>query len=101
MSKIEIWRENQFKDALRAYQIELDEKIIGEVRKGETISLDIEPGKHHLRLKIDWCSSPGVDFEIHTGQTVKFSCGNNLKPLTGFVYITFLRNQYLWLKQLT
>lgn len=101
MSKIEIRRESEFKDALRAYQIELDGQIIGKISKGEISSLDIQPGRHRLRLTIDWCSSPYVDFEIQIGQSVKFACGSNVPALLVLVYITFLRNKYLWLQLVT
>jgi len=100
MARIEIKREGGFKDAVRAYQIELDGKVIGKINKGEEVGLDIPAGKHRLRLKIDWCGSPSLDFEIQTGQILKFACGNNLPPLPllVLVYITFRRNKYLWLR---
>jgi hypothetical protein len=101
MARIEIWREDKFKDAARAYQAELDGQVIGKINRGESIGFDVQPGKHRLRLKIDWCSSPGLDFEIQTGQILKFSCGNNVPPLLIFAYITFLRDKYLWLSRVS
>lgn len=98
MARIEIKREGGFKDAVRAYKIELDGKEVGKINKGEQIGLDIEAGKHRLRLKIDWCGSPEVDFEILQGQVLKFGCGNNVPPFLDLIYITFRRNKYLWLR---
>ena len=100
MARIEIWREREFKDSLRAYQIELDGKVVEKINSGEIIGLDVQPGQHRLRLKIDWCSSPYVDYEIQLGQTIKFQCGSNAKSLLVLIYITFLRNKYLWLKRI-
>jgi hypothetical protein len=99
MARIELKRENRFKDAIRAYQVELDGNVIGKINKGESTGFDIPAGKHRLKLKIDWCGSPYVDFEIQTGQILRFECGNNVPPFLVFVYITFLRNKYLWLNQ--
>lgn len=101
MARIEFKRENRFKDAVRAYQIELDGEVIGKINKGESTGFDIQAGRHRLRLKIDWCGSPYIDFEIQTGQTLKFSCGNNVPAFLDLVYITFLRNKYLWLNQVS
>jgi hypothetical protein len=101
VARIEIWREDKFKDAVRAYQVELDGQVIGKINKGESAGFDIQAGKHRLRLKIDWCRSPDVDFEIQTGQTLKFTCGNNVPPFLILVYITLLRDKYLWLRQVS
>ncbi|GEM_PF-5005570 len=51
-------------------------------------------------LKIDWCSSNGLDFEIKNGQTLSFECGNNVPSglRQELLYITVLRHKYLWLK---
>lgn len=101
MARIEIWREGEFKDAARAYQVELDGQVIGKLKRGESMGFDVQAGKHRLRLKIDWCRSPDLNFEIQTGQVLKFSCGNNAQPLLIFLYITFLRDKYLWLSQVS
>ena len=99
MARIEIKRGKGYKDAIRAHQIELDGEIIGSIKAGEAVGFDIQPGKHHLRMKIDWCSSGYLDFEIKDEQTLSFESGNNVPPLGELIYITFLRNKYLWLKR--
>jgi hypothetical protein len=99
MSRIEIKRETRFKDAVRAYQIELDGEVIGKINNGESIGFDIQPGRHQLRMKIDWCSSPAVDFEIQIGQVLKFECGNNAPAWLELIYISFLRKKYLRLRR--
>jgi hypothetical protein len=99
VARIEFKRESRLKDAIRAYQVELDGEVIGKINRGESVGFDIQPGRHRLRLKIDWCGSPDIDFEIQTGQVLKFECGNNVPALLDLIYITFLRNKYLWLRQ--
>jgi hypothetical protein len=100
MASIEVKRGKGYKDALRAYQIELNDKTIGTIKAGESLSFDIPPGKHRLRMKIDWCSSSYLNFEITDHQTLHFECGNNVPPFAELIYIVFLRNKYLWLKQI-
>ena|ERR1044072_2207815 len=100
MARIAINRAQGYKDRLRDYKIELDDKVIGEIGPGKSVGFDIEPGKHWLRLKIDWCSSSYLDFDIVDGQTITFECGNNVPPLLELFYIIFLRNQYLRVRQL-
>jgi hypothetical protein len=99
MARIEIKRGKGYKDAIRSYQVELDDEVIGSIKAGEGVGFDVQPGTHHLRMKIDWCSSGYLDFEINDGQTLSFECGNNVPSLGALFYIIFLRNKYLWLKQ--
>jgi hypothetical protein len=99
MARIEIRRVDEFKDAVRAYQVELDGEIIGSLKRGELNGFDIQPGRHRLRLKIDWCSSPYVYLEIQLGQVMKFQCGNNVPMFLELIYVSFLRNKYLWLRR--
>lgn len=100
MANIEVKRRKEFKDAIRAYQVELNDQAIGTIRTGESVSFNIPPGKHHLRMKIDWCSSNYLNFEITDQQTLHFECGNNAPIFAELIYVIFLRNQYLWLKQI-
>ena len=100
MARIEIKRGKGYKDALRAYQIELNDKLIGTVKAGDTFGFDLEPGTYRLRMKIDWCSSSYLNFEIKDQRTLHFECGNNVPIFGDLIYILFLRNKYLWLKQL-
>ena len=98
MARIEIRRVDEFKDAVRAYQVELDGEVLSSLKRGEATGYDIRPGRHRLRLKIDWCSSPYVDFEMQLGQVMKFQCGNNVPTFLELIYVSFLRNKYLWLR---
>src|ERR1700742_3684718 len=99
MATIEIKRGTGYKDRLRSYQIELDDKVIGTLKAGETVSFDPLPGRHRLRIKIDWCSSGYLNFEIKEQQILRFECGNNVPVFAELIYVAFLRNKYLWLKQ--
>jgi hypothetical protein len=97
---IRIKRDTGYADRVRAYKVVLDGNVIGEIKNGQQVEFDVAPGKHQLNLKIDWCRSNIVDFEINQS-TVEFECGSNLrgfKILLAIFYVTFLRSKYIWLE---
>ena len=99
---IKIKRDSGYVDRLRAYKVILDEKVIGEIKNGQEITLEIPKGSHQLYLKIDWCRSNIINFDIND-DNVEFECGSSLRGIRIFLtifYIIFFRDQYLWLKKL-
>ena len=99
MSKIQINRGTGYVDRLRAYKIELDGSLLGEIHPEQSVVLDIPPGMHRIRLKIDWCSSNCIDFKIAPDEIVEFDCGNKTSLGLILLYITIFRNKYLWLQR--
>lgn len=98
---ITISRDSGYADRLRDYRVLVDRIEEAGIGNGETKTLEVSPGEHELLLKIDWCRSNAVRFEISEDQTVKFSCGSSLRrsrPGLAIYYVLFARNQYLWLK---
>ena len=98
---IRIKRDSGYADRLRAYKVVLDSNIVGEIRNGQQIELKVTPGKHRLQLKIDWCCSNIVDFEM-SDCDMEFQCGSNLrgfKILLAIVYVAVLYDQYIWLRE--
>lgn len=100
---IQIKRKTRWDDRLRKYKIILDEEKIGTIRLKETFEYRLTPGKHTLYLKIDWCRSNKVEFEIQENETLTFKCGARAGgtkiPFDTLWYITFGRNKYLWIKE--
>ncbi len=98
---IRIKRDSGYADRLRAYKIVLDGNVIGEIRNGQQSELDVKSGKHQLNLKIDWCRSNIVDFDMNR-DTIEFECGSCLrgfKILLAILRIIFFPSQYIWLKR--
>jgi hypothetical protein len=56
-----------WRDFLRAYRVQLDGVDRGKVRRGETLTLAVEPGQHWLRARIDWTGSPDVSLAVVEG----------------------------------
>ena len=101
MAKITVDREVGYADLLRAYRVILDGVEIGRVMKGESLSCDAKPGRHVISAKIDWCSSPTVEFECGD-EEVRFNVRSNLKGLKlalGLIYVLFMPSRYLVLER--
>ncbi|SEM72976.1 hypothetical protein SAMN05192533_105117 [Mesobacillus persicus] len=100
---IRIKRETSYPDRLRDYKVIVDEKEVGSLGSGGTLETSISPGFHTLYLKIDWCTSNKIEFEVQEEETLEFTCGglSGLKFLAVWWFITFGRHRYLWIKQIT
>lgn len=79
MGTIWISRDRVYADILRKYEVAVDGKTIGTLRRGETKEFNLKDGDHKLWLKIDWCRSNKVLFSIHGGETICFVGGSNFK----------------------
>jgi hypothetical protein len=89
-------------ELLREYSVVLDEQVIGALKLNQSLDYDVEPGKHQLYLKIDWCRSNIVYFQSD-GETIEFECGSNVqgwRVLLTIFYITLWKDQYLWLRRI-
>lgn len=99
-AQITVQRTTSYADRLRAYKIKIDDVVVGKVKARDSVTMPIIPGRHSIVLRIDWCGSETIDFEVQPGQHVIFECGSSLQGwriLLVLLYITFLTNQYLWL----
>jgi hypothetical protein len=72
-----------WRDRLRAYKIVVDGTTLGSVADGATTDVSVEPGRHTVRFKIDWASSPAVEFAVAEGERVTLRCGPNGGVLSG------------------
>lgn len=52
-AKIIISRTSQYPNKFRSYKIFIDDQLVGKVKDGEQISLEVEPGNHSIYIKID------------------------------------------------
>jgi len=98
---IRISRQSRYFDSLRDYKIYIDDEYCGYISNGEIKEIDVENGEHSISLKIDWCRSNNLTFIVKDNELVEFNCGNSmkgLKRLLGLIYITFLKNNYLFIK---
>jgi hypothetical protein len=102
-SSIKIKRNKKYGDFLRPYEIILDGKNAGSIVQNQTISIAVDPGHHSLKMKIDWCGSEEINFNINPEEEIQFECENNrsspLKALLIFYYLIFDTNNWILLKR--
>lgn len=96
-----ISRVSSSSDKIRKYKVIVDDKEVGNIKDGETKCFEVDEGNHNIYLKIDWCRSNKLDFYVSKDYSIEFECGSSLndwKLWFGIIYITFLKNKYLWIK---
>ena len=99
-----IKRDSGWTDKRRNYKVVLDDTVIANIADGQSVELDVPPGKHRLMMKIDWCTSNTIELEIND-ENIEFKCGSSMSgaklliPSIELVNTTFRRKQYIWLKQ--
>jgi hypothetical protein len=97
---IRIEREpGHYADRARAYHVFLDGRDVGQLRHGQSLELDVAPGRHEVHLKIDWGSSPIRVVELAAGERASLVCKPNANPLTVLWYATFGRKSYVDLRR--
>ena len=102
MGTIKLRRVSRIVDIFRSYKIYLDDEYVGKVRhKGEAV-IDVPEGTHSFMLKIDWCASNVVTFDMGKEELL-FECGSYYDGWRIFKASSFIKNptgDYLWLKLL-
>jgi hypothetical protein len=100
MAEIVVHRRSAlWQDRGRDYRIVIDGAHAGSVANGEKIRIAVAPGRHTVRMQIDWCWSPEVVVDVGTGMEHVFACGPNANPFLAVLYITLWKNKYLWLRE--
>jgi hypothetical protein len=61
-------------DLMRSYSVWIDGQKVGEIRRRRRRSWEVEPGHHDLQLKIDWCQSPALGFDLAAEAEALFVC---------------------------
>ena len=69
MATIKINRSEEWMNSARKYGIYIDNEKVGTISRNETKEFTVQPGRHKVRAKIDWCGSKHHDFEIKEGET--------------------------------
>ncbi|HLG12278.1 MAG TPA: hypothetical protein VI876_11020 [Dehalococcoidia bacterium] len=90
-------------DKHRGYLVVLNGETVAIVRDGQSIEVENTTGKNELYLRVDWCRSPVLGFDLQVDETIELECGNSLsglKLLMTPLYLTVLRAEYLFLHQI-
>jgi|1186.fasta_scaffold215348_2 hypothetical protein len=84
------------RDRARRYRIVVDGSEIAQVSHGETTAIEVAPGPHEVRAKIDWCTTPAAMISGDAQLTVQPGDGN---AITGIFRAFFSPSTYLRLER--
>lgn len=98
MSQINIRRNNSIIERYRNFTMYLDGEKLVSIKNGETLAMNIPPGKHILIAKIDWNTSNCVIFTLEEGDCIQFVVRTH-GMLKSFYYAFAKPNMYLVLKE--
>lgn len=70
VSSLRVRRGRDTAGVLRRTIIDVDGEPVVRVRRGETVEVDIGPGKHTVRARMDWLSSPTLRVDVAENETV-------------------------------
>ena len=100
-SKIVVKRDRGFADFARKYKIVLNGEEVGSIKNGGLFELELLPGIYTMKLKVDWCGSHPLTFEIIENTVKNFECGSNLRGKKIFSASKIMYkspNEWIWLK---
>ena len=97
--EIIVFRPKQFADRARAYDLNLDGKVIAKLKAGEEIKVKLPENAKTLSASIDWCSSNEFQLSSINGNE-KIEIKNSISkkiwiPFFVLYAITFKKNSYL------
>jgi hypothetical protein len=84
-----------YADRLRAYQVVLDGTKVRSIKRGQTCTIETQPGRHELHLKLDWTRSRSVTLDIGPEQEAHLRCRPNASPLLALYWITLGSQRYI------
>jgi hypothetical protein len=86
-----VWR-----DRVRLYSVELDGARVGQIAPGSELALEVTPGLHRLKARIDWTGSREISVDVADGSDVRLTvkpAGNSLQ-----MYQALTKGRYLKLQ---
>ncbi|WP_430510532.1 hypothetical protein [Gottfriedia solisilvae] len=99
--KIIISRTSQYVNKLRSYKVYINNKVVGKIKDGEELTLEVTPGKHSIYLEIDWCKSNNIMFDSMQNEITQFNCGSNIKgsKILFTCFYLFSKNKWVYLQK--
>lgn len=100
MPKVHLTRTSEYVNAIRDYRVYIDDRFVGTIKNGGEEWFEVTPGSHTIYAKIDWCSSPTLNFTVHDND-IDFKVGAFKKAtalvlLVAFsVIVSLLVNRFL------
>lgn len=92
-ARITVERAKDYVGVFRAYLLVIDGTNAGRVKRGKSLTVDVEPGHHELHLSLDWTCSPSVNLVLGEGEEVLVRCQARGNAVTTIVWGTFYRKR--------
>lgn len=89
-TKIILNRKNEWRNRARGFKVWIDGKEAGTIADGGSEEYAVEPGKHKLQCKIDWCSSPELELTLKEGEALFVQVGSGMKYYSLFTALMVL-----------
>lgn len=83
-------------DRYRAYEIVVNGEVRAQIRRGEQVTVEVDPGQVDAHLRIDWCKSRPVKLNLALGQVALITCRPR-SLFTALYGVTVGRNDYIQL----
>jgi predicted molibdopterin-dependent oxidoreductase YjgC len=98
---IQVRRDGSMRDALRAYKVVVDGETRGKIKRGKSISIDVEPGAHEVHMKLDWTKSSSVDLSLAEGEEARLVCSpsKSAAAITTVADATIGKDSYITLER--
>jgi hypothetical protein len=87
MAELIVRRRAASQDQMCKYVVLVDGGERGRVGNDSEIRVHVEPGRHRVQLKVNWCRSPAVDVDVPGGGKQVLDCGPDTSPLTDYLDI--------------
>jgi hypothetical protein len=82
-------------DRFRAYRIEINGGVVGELRRDAPLTLELMPGTYTVRARLDWCVSEPLEVRVRAGQTVRYEVCNPWSAAFALYSVTLGAQRYL------
>jgi hypothetical protein len=89
-----------YRDWLRSYVIMVDSNPVGKIKRGQRVELPASHGQHELFLKIDWCTSRAITFDVRPGAVIEFFCAPGGPAAGGLQDVLGDTDQYITLTRI-
>ena len=84
-----------WQDRARDYRVLVDGTQRAAIGNDSTVQIPVTPGKHRVRLVVDWCASQELAVDIAHGEILRLECKPNASPFLALLYVTIWRNKYI------
>jgi hypothetical protein len=85
------------RNLLRRYNIKVDGELVGTIRRGGRLAVEVSPGSHHVEARIDWTGSPRVEVNVVDGTDAHLTVRPAGNPFQG--YQAYTKHGYLRLER--